>query len=80
MQISQSGGVKPKMRERRLRIGVNWQRALEGGGHETKGRKTMAEFIPSLSFPVRSGLTDRLTDRHTYTHTLTHLHKQFMMK
>ena len=29
MQINQAKGVKPKMTERKLRCGVNWQGALE---------------------------------------------------
>jgi len=29
MQINQPKGVKPKMTERKLRSGVNWQGALE---------------------------------------------------
>jgi hypothetical protein len=32
MERSQPKGVKPKMRERQLRNGVNWQRALKQKG------------------------------------------------
>jgi hypothetical protein len=32
-------GVKPKLRERKLRIGVNWQRALKQKGVKQTGVK-----------------------------------------
>jgi hypothetical protein len=32
IEFSQSKGIKPKMRERKLRSGVNWQGALKQNG------------------------------------------------
>jgi len=40
MESSQPEDVKRKMRERKLRSDVNWQRALKQKWCKTKGRKT----------------------------------------
>lgn len=39
MQISQPKGIKPKMREHKLRTGVNWKGALKQKGIKQTGIK-----------------------------------------
>jgi hypothetical protein len=59
MKTDDQQSIKPKMRERKLRIDINWHGALKQKRDKTDGHKTRFGCIGSVNFHTNTDNTQK---------------------